>query len=362
MNWFRKTIFSSRFWVSGNKFSSDRSSLTATVVIPAWNEQDFIADTIRSIQNSSYPVEIIVANDNSTDRTSEIAKSFQGVRVIDIATNQGSKSKALNFAIPYIDTDIFICVDADTTLEANSIDKIMKAFNNENVYVASGFVVASGGNFWQAGRRGDYLAGQHVCKSAQENSNCVLVASGCFFAIRFDYLKTHNFNERTLAEDMDLTWQAIEDGYDVAFVQDAFCYVVDPDSWYLYDKQMSRWFCGFFQNIKQRNFNLFSKNPKLGIVVYAYLLLSLVGVPAMLTALIIYPLNSISFLAIGYLLLAVTSMYSGIKHDTLSNVIFYPYYIIMLFAIGIINYYIFIKCMYREFFTKNTLTTWVKGH
>ncbi|HZW06026.1 MAG TPA: glycosyltransferase, partial [Phycisphaerales bacterium] len=41
-----------------------------TVIVPAWNEEASIADTVRSIQAQSVtPVEIIVIDDCSTDRT-----------------------------------------------------------------------------------------------------------------------------------------------------------------------------------------------------------------------------------------------------------------------------------------------------
>lgn len=365
MNWFQKTILSPRFWLGKDKFSHEPSTLTVSVVIPAWNEEDYIAATIESVLAQDYPVKVVVVNDRSTDRTSEIAHSYENVQVIDIVENTGSKSQALNYAIPFIETDIFICVDADTELDTTSVSKLVRAFNNPNVMVASGFVVSKNGrNFWQAARSGEYVVGQCITKSAQENINAVLVASGCFFAIRTDLLRQHGFDDATMAEDMDLTWTAIEGGYDVAFVQDAYCYVNDPHNWYLYQKQIYRWYAGLFQCIKKRNFNLFTKNPKLGIAVYFYTLSSLVGAPLAITFLVIgmtfNPGGTTILITLVYLIMFVLAYFHGItrKHDVSR----YPIFVLAMMVVSFINYVIFMKACYTELFTKNTLKTWIKGH
>lgn len=68
-----------------------------TVLIPAYNEEASIADTVRSVQRQTSPaVEIIVIDDCSKDRTGEIARSL-GATVVRPAQNQGSKATALNY-------------------------------------------------------------------------------------------------------------------------------------------------------------------------------------------------------------------------------------------------------------------------
>ena len=381
MNWFRKTILSPRFWLGMPKYKRRPSNLSVTVVIPAWNEEDFILETMESLRQQDYPHKLIVVNDRSTDRTSELAKKFAQyhrplypfgvsaldyhVQVIDVEEKAGSKSQALNKALPYIDTDVFVCVDADTELERDSLSRLMMAFNNPNVAVASGFVVSKHDrNFWQRARRGEYIVGQAITKSAQENMNAVLVASGCFFAIRSEVLKQHGFDDATMAEDMDLTWTAVEDGWDVAFVQDAYCYVTDPDSWYLYHKQLHRWYAGLFQCIKKRRFNLFTKNPKLGIAVYFYTLMSLIGTPIWIAFIIWGATVSVGGVMVYsifmYLCLFIPAMIHGIW--TGRDINHYPSYIACTMLAGPINFYIFAKAGYQEMFTKHKLTEWVKGH
>jgi len=368
MNWFRKTIFSPRFWLGRNKFSATESDLSVTVVIPAWNEEDSIADTIESVLDQDYPIDllkVIVVNDRSTDRTGEIAREYYDVKVIDVVEKAGSKSQALNYAIPFVTTNIFICVDADTFLEPDAVRKLMRAFNNPNVAVASGFVISKHDqNFWQCARRGDYIVGQSIIKSAQENANSVFVASGCFFAIRSEILKEHKFDDRTMAEDMDLTWSVIEDGYDVVFVKDAYCYVIDPDSWYLFHKQVYRWYAGMWQCIKQRRFDLFSKNPKLGIVIYFYAIWALLAAP-MTVALLVFgtlwsPGLTIIIVISMYLSLLVPAYFHGVWNRF--DVSRYPRNVAYMVVAGFINYGIFIEAMVNELIIGKTLKVWVKGH
>jgi cellulose synthase/poly-beta-1,6-N-acetylglucosamine synthase-like glycosyltransferase len=372
MNWFRKTVFSPRFWLGLPKFSHTPSELSVTVVIPAWNEAETITATVESLKVQTYKHKLIIVNDRSTDDTSAIAhylsNKYAGlydIQVVDVEEKAGSKSQALNKAIPYIESDIFVCVDADTELDKDSLARLMRAFNNPNVQVASGFVVSKhDDNFWQMARRGEYIVGQAITKSAQENLNAVLVASGCFFAIRSDLLREHGFDHSTMAEDMDLTWTAVEAGGDVAFVQDAFCYVTDPHNWQLYDKQLYRWYAGLFQCIKKRRYDLFSRNPKLGFAVYFYTLSSLIGVPVWIAFIIwmaaVSPGGLIVFTIFMYLLLLVPAYFHGVWNGY--DVRRYPTYVAATMIGGFVNYTIFVRAAINELVLNNTLKVWVKGH
>jgi cellulose synthase/poly-beta-1,6-N-acetylglucosamine synthase-like glycosyltransferase len=369
MHWIRTTLFNRKFWLSQSHYDKTPSDLTVTVVIPAWNEQDCIAATIESVLAQTKPVSIIVVDDSSTDKTAAFARVYSGIgidlKVITTKTNQGSKSQALNYALPFVNTDLFICVDADTTLAPDAVEKLIMAFNDTNTMVASGYVVAKNdGNFWESARSGEYQIGQVVAKSAQQNLNTVLVASGCFFAIRTDFLKEHQFDERTMAEDMDLTWVAIELGYRVTFVEDAMCSVVDPHSFKVYDNQVSRWYRGFFQGIKVRNFNLFKKNPKLGIIVYGYMLVNMIGFPLFVGCIgwLIYTSNvqiASTIIAwilalFGYVMIEEWRSGKSVKHSVRN--------MFNSIAISGIVYYIYVRSAIQELILNQKLDVWVKGH
>jgi glycosyltransferase involved in cell wall biosynthesis len=74
------------------------AGLTLSIIIPAYNEEEAIASIIERCQaaipeiQSRSPVtdvEIVVVSDGSTDRTAEIARGFQGIRLIDYRKNRG---------------------------------------------------------------------------------------------------------------------------------------------------------------------------------------------------------------------------------------------------------------------------------
>ena len=56
--------------------------------------------------------------------------------------------------------------------------------------------------------------------------------------------------QRTLAEDMDLTWMLHQRGHGVRFIVDAECYPYEPHNYSFMSKQLRRWSHGFVQNVR----------------------------------------------------------------------------------------------------------------
>ena len=98
--------------------------MTVTVVLPAYNEETRIVDTLRAVKGLSLVDEIIVVNDGSNDRTSERVREM-GITLIDLPTNMG-KGGAMNAALPYINSDIVVFLDADLGSSAKEAIKIIK--------------------------------------------------------------------------------------------------------------------------------------------------------------------------------------------------------------------------------------------
>ncbi len=99
-----------------------------SILIPAYNSQEWIADTLRSaIAQTWEPKEIIVVDDGSKDRTREIARQFegQGVRVVE-QQNQGA-SAARNKAFSVCRGDYIQWLDADDLLAPDKVSKQMEA-------------------------------------------------------------------------------------------------------------------------------------------------------------------------------------------------------------------------------------------
>lgn len=83
-----------------------------SVVMPVYNAEPFITEALESVVAQDYePIEVLVVNDGSDDRSGEIARSFAGIRYFE-QDNRGAGA-ARNLAISYASGDYVAFVDAD---------------------------------------------------------------------------------------------------------------------------------------------------------------------------------------------------------------------------------------------------------
>ena len=223
-----------------------------TVLVPAYNEAESVADTIKSLQNQTVPpAEIIVIDDCSTDNTSEVARAL-GVTVIRPAVNTGSKAGAQNYALRYVRTEFTMAIDADTTVSPDSIERFLAVMKDTSIAASCGFVLPRHVNtVWERGRYIEYLLAFAFYKPVQDYFTKPLIASGCFSIYRTDVLRAHGgWPSRTMAEDMDLTWSMYAARRAVRFVPEAVCYPIEPHNFFFMRKQLRRWSHGFMQNVQ----------------------------------------------------------------------------------------------------------------
>ena len=222
-----------------------------TVIVPAYNEGASLADTIESLFGQTTPPrEIIVVDDCSTDDSADVASGL-GVRVLRPPANTGSKAGAQTFALAYVDTQFVMAIDADTVLADDAIEVLAAAFDDPQVAAASGLVLPRHiSTIWERGRYVEYLYSFTFHKAVQDFYNKPLISSGCFSMYRTDWLcEVGGWSQRTLAEDMDLTWTFYEHGWKVRFIPDAVSYPIEPHDLGFLAKQLRRWSHGFVQNI-----------------------------------------------------------------------------------------------------------------
>lgn len=94
-----------------------------SVIIPAYNEEERIKSTILSLKQISYIKEIIVVDDGSCDKTSDVAKSC-GAKVIKNDKNIG-KGDSLNKGIKHASYNIILTIDADLQETAKEAEKLI---------------------------------------------------------------------------------------------------------------------------------------------------------------------------------------------------------------------------------------------
>jgi glycosyltransferase involved in cell wall biosynthesis len=114
-----------------------------SILIPAYNAERWIAETLRSaIAQTWEPKEIIVVNDGSTDRTQEIARQFepQGVRVV--TQKNGGAAAARNNAFSLCQGDYIQWLDADDLLAPDKIARqieVLADLQNRRALLSGGF-------------------------------------------------------------------------------------------------------------------------------------------------------------------------------------------------------------------------------
>lgn len=109
-----------------------------SIVIPAYNEEELIGDCLRCLNNQTIPPdEIIVVDNNCTDRTAEIAQSL-GARVI----KEPKKGVifARNTGFDAAKGDIILRTDADTRPPKDWVEKIRDTFLSKEVEGVTGLV------------------------------------------------------------------------------------------------------------------------------------------------------------------------------------------------------------------------------
>lgn len=102
-----------------------------SVIIPAYQEENFIENTLKSYRLQNYPAEIIVVVNNSTDKTKKIADLYAD-KVFNFDYKIGI-SRARNEGVKMASGDIFIFSDADSQIELGGIKKIVEEFNENNI-------------------------------------------------------------------------------------------------------------------------------------------------------------------------------------------------------------------------------------
>jgi len=93
-------------------------------IVPARNEADLIADTIRGIAGIAGVDEIIVVDDGSKDDTADAAENAGATQVLRIERSIG-KGGALNKALPMTKADVLLLLDADLGRSAGEATKLL---------------------------------------------------------------------------------------------------------------------------------------------------------------------------------------------------------------------------------------------
>src|SRR3569833_563376 len=107
-------------------------------VIPAYNEQALIGKCVESVlaeikRSGRNDVDVVVVNNNSTDRTAEIASSYPGVRVVD--EKQKGLVSARDGGFRATTAELVANIDADTIVPPGWLDVVFAEFEKDPTLV-----------------------------------------------------------------------------------------------------------------------------------------------------------------------------------------------------------------------------------
>lgn len=110
--------------------------MKTSVVIPAYNEEKYIGTLLQHLSKQTVaPDEIIVVDNNSTDKTVEIVEKYQAKVIHE--PRQGI-TYARNAGFDAAKYDLIVRLDADTIPPPNYIERVKDIFQTEDVVAVSG--------------------------------------------------------------------------------------------------------------------------------------------------------------------------------------------------------------------------------
>ncbi|GGR82425.1 glycosyltransferase [Deinococcus sedimenti] len=274
------TLATAHIWVRRRRARDwhGRDTPGVSVMIAAFNEEVGIAQTIRSVlAQDGPPLQVIVVDDGSTDRTAAIADEFarRDARVQVLRQANGGKASALNRAAAHLEYPVAVSVDADSSLAPGALSALSRHFLNPAVGAVAGDVrVAGPVTSLTQMQHLEYSVGQQMDKRAQDMLGAVSVVPGAAGAFRTDLIRRLHYSGDTITEDMDLTVAIAAAGYQVRFEPAALSFTEPPVTLPAMWRQRLRWMYGTFQVMgKYRHLILTARGGRLGWLTLPYVLL-----------------------------------------------------------------------------------------
>jgi cellulose synthase/poly-beta-1,6-N-acetylglucosamine synthase-like glycosyltransferase len=206
---------------------------TVAIFVPAHNEEQVIGKMITQLSQLTYPknkLEITIIDDASTDNTGQIAdeysKNFPFIKVLHRNKTQGGKGKAmaLNDAFKQSKGEIVLFFDADYLPQQEIVEKLVQPFCDPHVGAVQGrpVVLNEPENLVTRMIALERISGYRVDQEARDILGLIPQFGGTVGGFRRSILeRLGGFDESMLAEDTDLTFSIILEGFKVRYIGDA---------------------------------------------------------------------------------------------------------------------------------------------
>ena len=239
------------------KFKPAKNNHKYAILVAARNEKNVIGNLIDSINKQDYPKDlykIFVVADNCTDNTAEIARNKGAVVYERFDNEHKTKGYALQYLIKNIEKDYkiesfdgFFIFDADNLLKENYISKMNDAFDEGCKIITS---YRNTKNFDENWIASTYAL--HWIRSIRTNHRARSILrlatniQGTGFLFSNEIVKD-GWNYTSLTEDRALTADAVAQGYQITYQDEAEFYDEQPTSLKIALRQRLRWSKGHLQ-------------------------------------------------------------------------------------------------------------------
>ena len=250
-----------------------------SVLIPAYNEQDSIKETIESVMKSNYKnlIEVIVIDDGSKDNTLKIATSLKDEysKLIVLHKENSGKADSLNYALRMAKGELVAVVDADSYPDEHALSSMSGFFDDEKVgAVTTRILVKHKDNFLRKMQAVEYKVIAFTRKLLDFLDGIYVTPGPLALYRKSALVKIHGFDTKNMTEDIEATWHLVYDGYKVRMSFISKVTTVAPDTLKKWFKQRIRWNIGGYQTILKYKGSCFRKGM-LGMFILPFFTISL---------------------------------------------------------------------------------------
>lgn len=250
------------FWIAGSIFFVRTKELNQndididgfdwpmiSILVPCYNEEDTIRETIENLSGLSYPKkEIILINDGSTDQTAklleELSKKYSEVRVIQLKQNRG-KANALQVGLFASNAEYLVCVDADALLADTAPYYMIRQFfvSGERVGAVTGSpTIRNRNTLLSRMQLVEYASIIGAIKRTQRLLGKVMTVSGVIVTYRKNALVDVGLWDRDMiTEDIAISWKLQKRFWDIRYEPRAICWMLVPETLSGIWQQRIRW-------------------------------------------------------------------------------------------------------------------------
>ena len=272
-----------------------------SIVVPAYNEEVTILETIKSLEKLDYKIyEIVVVNDGSKDDTLKVVLDNYDLKKVDrpvrkliaceniiniyegfglnntpivlVDKENGGKADAINTGINVSKYPYFVCMDADSILEKDSLSKLAVPVLEDKDTIAVGSVIRiCNDSEFKDGELVEQRMPKKIVSALQvleyersflaskillDKWNANMIISGAFGLFKKDaVIAVGGYKKNSMGEDMELIvklhsyFKSNKIPYKIKYAYEAVCWTQAPERFFDLLKQRKRWYIGLFQSL-----------------------------------------------------------------------------------------------------------------